>query len=212
VPIFGTFSLDTKKEVKMDKQRLLKQIEFIVEIDKVKQILRQNLVISTRKNENDAEHSWHMAVMAMVLSEYAADEVNLLRVIKMVLIHDLVEIDAGDTFCYDEAANLDKEQREKRAAERIFNLLPSDQAQEIWELWREFEELNTPEARFAACLDRLQPLILNYHTNGHTWQKPGVTKEKVLQRNLVAKENAPLLWEYINEIIDDSIKAGFLKE
>lgn len=196
----------------MDNERLLKQIEFITEIDKLKQVFRQNIVIGTLRNENDAEHSWHLAVMAILLSEYAAEkEIDVLRVVKMVLIHDLVEIDAGDTFCYDEKAHEDKEQRERKAAERLFNILPSDQAQEIWNLWHEFEELKTPEARFAACLDRLQPLLLNYNTNGHTWQKPGVTSEKVLKRNRLLEENAPLLWEYAKEVIEDSIKKGYLQ-
>lgn len=196
----------------MHNERLLKQIEFIVEIDKVKQVFRQNVVIGTTRNENDAEHSWHLAIMAILLSEYVVEkEINILKVIKMVLIHDLVEIDAGDTFCYDEKANEDKEQREKRAAERLFNILPSDQAEEFWELWCEFEELKTPEARFAACLDRLQPLILNYNTNGHTWKNPGVTSEKVLKRNEPLKENTPLLWEYVKEVIEDSIEKGYLK-
>jgi putative hydrolase of HD superfamily len=195
----------------MDKARLLKQIDFIVEIDKLKHIFRQNVLIGTSRNENDAEHSWHLAVMAILLSEYAAAKLDVLRVVKMVLIHDLVEIDAGDTFCYDEKANEDKAEREQKAAERLFNILPEDQAKEIWELWREFEELKTPEARFAACLDRLEPLLLNYHTNGHTWKKPGVTSEKVLQRAEVLKENAPLLWEYAEEVIEDSIQKGYLQ-
>ena len=151
----------------MDRERLLKQIRFIVEIDKLKQVYRQNVVIGTSRNENDAEHSWHLAVMAVLLSEYAAErELDILRVIKMLVIHDLVEIDAGDTFCYDEKALEDKAYREQRAAERLFNILPSDQAREIMGLWREFEEMKTPEARFAACLDRIQPLILNYNTGG----------------------------------------------
>ena len=163
----------------MDKERLLKQIEFITEIDKLKQIYRQNVVIGTSRNENDAEHSWHLAIMAILLSEYVEDEkLDLLRVIKMLIIHDLVEIDAGDTFCYDEKAKEDKAQREEKAAERLFNILPSDQAEEIMDLWKEFEEKETLEARFAACMDRLQPLILNYNTHGHTWQKPGVTSQK----------------------------------
>lgn len=197
----------------MDNERLLKQIEFIVEIDKLKQIFRQNVVIGTNRNENDAEHSWHLAVMAVLLSEYAADkDIDILHVIKMVLIHDLVEIDAGDTFCYDEKGYLDKAEREQKAANRLFNILPSDQAEEIMALWREFEELKTHEARFAACMDRMQPLILNYNTKGHTWQKPGVNSEKVFKRNELLRENAPALWDFAKEIIEDSIKKGYLKK
>ena len=196
----------------MDYERLSKQLEFIVQIDRLKQILRQNIVIGTSRQENDAEHSWHLAIMAIMLSEYVEEkEMDVLKVVKMVLIHDLVEIDAGDTFCYDEQANLDKDERENKAAEKLFSILPTDQAQDIWQLWREFEELSSPEACFAACLDRLQPLLLNYHTNGHTWQKPGVTSEKVLKRNAILEKNVPELWEYAKSIIEDSVKKGLLK-
>lgn len=188
-------------------------MQFIREIDKLKQILRQNVVIGTQKNENDAEHSWHLAMMSILLSEYSIKkDVDINKVVKMVLVHDLVEIDAGDTFCYDEKGYEDKEEREQKAANRLFNILPKDQADELFILWREFEELKTAEAIFAACMDRLQPLILNYSTNGHTWQKPGVTSEKVLKRNSILEENAPELWEYAKEIIEDSIKKGYLKK
>jgi len=196
----------------MDCERLGKQIEFIVQIDRLKQILRQNVVVGSSRQENDAEHSWHLAVMAIMLSEYVeAKDMDILKVIKMVLIHDIIEIEAGDTFCYDEKANLDKEERENRAAEKLFGILPADQAQDIWQLWREFEEVNSPEACFAACLDRLQPLLLNYHTNGHTWKKPGVTSKKVLKRNEILAKNVPELWEYAKKIIEDSVTKGILK-
>lgn len=197
----------------MPSERLQKQIDFIVEIDKMKKIFRQNVVIGTNRNENDAEHSWHLAVMAMLLSEYAESKnLDNLKVLKMILIHDLVEIDAGDTFCYDEKGYEDKEERERKAAQRIFSILPPDQGREILELWQEFEELKTPEARFAASLDRLQPLILNYHTQGHTWQRPGVNKEKVYKRNEILQKGAPELWKYVEEIVEDSIKKGYLKD
>lgn len=195
----------------MDNKRLLNQMKFIVEIDKLKQIYRQNVVIGTERQENDAEHSWHLAMMAMLLSEYAADKVDILRVMKMVLIHDLVEIDAGDTFCYDEKANLDKAEREQKAADRLFSILPEDQARNVYELWREFEEVTTPEARFAACLDRMQPLLLNYNTNGHTWHKPEVNSKKVLKRNELLPKTAPEIWQYVQEVIEDSIQKGYLK-
>lgn len=197
----------------MDAERLVKQIEFIVEIDKLKRVFRQNVVIGTQQQENDAEHSWHLAVMAIILSEYSsAKELDILRVLKMLLIHDLVEIHAGDTFCYDVQGNLDKLDRELKAAKRLFNLLPSEQAQEMMDLWQEFESMATPESCFAASLDRLQPLLLNYHTNGHTWKKPGITSERVLQRNKVIENNAPQLWEYVKELIKDCIQKGYLKE
>ncbi len=192
--------------------RLEQQIQFIKEIDKLKQIFRQNIVIGTERNENDAEHSWHLAMMAILFSEYSTDKnIDILKVVKMVLIHDLVEIDAGDTFCYDEKGYEDKEEREQKAAQKLFSLLPSDQAKEILDLWNEFEQLNTPESRFAAGIDRFQPLILNYNTSGHTWQKPGIASAKVLKRNELLEENAPLLWEYAKAMIEDSIQKGFLQ-
>ena len=146
--------------------RLEKQIQFIKEIDKLKQIFRQNIVIGTERNENDAEHSWHLAMMVILFSEYSTDkDIDILKVVKMVLIHDLVEIDAGDTFCYDEKGYEDKEEREQKAAQKLFSLLPSDQAKEILDLWNEFEQLNTPESRFAAGIDRFQPLICLLYTS-----------------------------------------------
>jgi len=197
----------------LEKERLEKQLAFIVEADKLKNVLRQNVVIGTTRNENSAEHSWHLALMALLLSEYAREKgLDLFRVVKMVLIHDLVEIDAGDTFCYDEAAHEDKEERELAAARRIFNLLPEDQAREMWDLWREFEEQKTPEARFANSLDRFQPLLLNHHTRAHTWTKPGVTREKVLKRNSIIAANAPELWEYAQRVIDQAREEGYLQD
>lgn len=197
----------------MENERLRKQIEFITEIDKAKQIFRQNVVIGTTRNENDAEHSWHLGIMAMLLFEHSkVKDIDMLKVIKMVLTHDLVEIYAGDTFCYDNEGNEDKKQREELAAEKLFNILPVDQAQEFRKIWDEFEELETPESRFANCLDRLQPLILNYNTQGHTWQRAEVNRVKVLERNAPLKENMPLLWDYVNDIIEDSIERGYLKK
>lgn len=196
----------------MSNERFKKQLDFILEIDKLKQIYRQNLVTGTIRNENDAEHSWHLAMMAILLSEYAAEQgVDVLHVVKMVLIHDLVEIDAGDTFAYDEKGYEDKAEREQKAADRLFNILPTDQAEEMMELWREFEEMETPEAGFAASLDRFQPLLLNYNTNGHTWKKPGVSSEKVFKRIEPARTQAPQIWEYATDLIETSIEKGMLK-
>lgn len=192
--------------------RLQKQIGFIVEVDKLKHVLRQSVLINDRRRENDAEHSWHLAVMAMLLSEHVKeDNLDLFKVMKMVLIHDIVEIDAGDTFAYDEEGYEDKEEREMKAAQRIFNLLPTDQAIKMKELWLEFEEKATPESRYAASLDRLQPLLLNYHSEGHTWKMPGVTSEKVYERMAVIKESTPQIWDYVVEIVEDSIDRGYLK-
>ncbi|MGI1660300.1 MAG: HD domain-containing protein [Desulfitobacterium sp.] len=196
----------------MISERMEKQIQFIVTIDELKNITRQSVTIRDRRHENDAEHSWHLAMMAMILSEYAEDKnVDIFRVIKMVLIHDLVEIYAGDTYCYDEKGYEDKEEREQEAADRLFNMLPEDQAQKMMALWREFEEMETEEAAYAATLDRFQPLLLNYNTDGHTWQRPGITSTKVLKRTAVAKARVPQLYEYIERLIQSSIERGILK-
>ncbi len=195
----------------MDFERLKQQIEFIVEIDKLKQVYRQTVLMDKSRNENDAEHSWHLGMLAIILKEYTKAPVDLEKVLKMVLVHDLVEIDAGDTFCYDAQANLDKADREEMAADRIFALLPQDQCDQIRALWDEFEARSTPEARFAAALDRLQPLIHNYHTDGHTWKQGNVTSDKVIARNEHIKECAPDLWIFVQEMIEDAISKDMLK-
>lgn len=196
----------------MDNERLKRQIDFIVEVDKLKQVYRQTLLMDGSREENDAEHSWHLALMAMVLYEYSPEaDLDLTKVLKMLLIHDLVEIYAGDTFCYDEKGNLDKAKRELAAAEKIYSILPFDQSVEFRDLWDEFEERKTPEALFAASLDRLQPLICNYHTGGHTWVKYGIKSKKVLERNLPIKEGAPKLWELVEEIVENSIDRSILE-
>jgi len=192
--------------------RLIKQIQFIVEVDKLKHVYRQTLLMDGSRNENDAEHSWHLSIMAILLSEYAEDKsINILRVIKMVIIHDLIEIYAGDTFCYDEEAGKDKPQREKAAAGRLFNMLPADQSEEFHSLWEEFEDRVTSEAKFAAALDRIQPLLHNYHTNGHTWRKYNIKSDKVYERNIHVKEASGALWEYISMMIEDCIEKGLLE-
>ena len=156
------------------------QIDFLVEIDKLKKVLRQTWLLDQSRYENDAEHSWHIAMAAMLFLEYADDpQVDLLRVIKMLLVHDLVEIDAGDTYAYDEKACLDQPEREQKAAERIFGLLPPDQSAEFRGLWEEFEARQTPEARYAAALDRFQPLLHNYRTGGRAWLDHAVTSDRV---------------------------------
>lgn len=194
----------------MDIERLQKQIDFIVEIDKLKHIFRQTLLMDKSRNENSAEHSWHIAVMAILLKEYAADDIQLEKVLKLVLIHDLIEIYAGDTFCYDDEANKDKKDREAKAAEKLFNILPGEQADEFRALWDEFEACETPESRFAAALDRLQPLIHNFYTDGHTWQLGNVTREQVLQRNEKTRLGSPALYGYVKKIIDQSVEMGIL--
>jgi putative hydrolase of HD superfamily len=195
----------------MDHDRLARQMQFVVEVDKLKQVLRQTWLLDQSRRENDAEHSWHLALMVVVLAEYAASEgLDLLRVLKMVLVHDLVEIDAGDTFVYDDQRARDKADRERRAADRIFDILPPDQATELRGLWEEFEARQTPESRFAAALDRLQPLMHNYHTQGRAWQAHGITSRQVVARNRHMIEGAPELWEYAETLISSAVERGYL--
>ncbi len=195
----------------MQNKRLEKQIGFILEVDKLKTIERQTLITDASRQENDAEHSWHLALMALVLGEYAKDNtLDLLHVIRMVLIHDLVEIDAGDTYCYDSAGYTDKAQRETAAAERIFNLLPPDQASEFRALWDEFEAGKSAEARFANALDRLQPLMHNAFTEGRMWKKHGIRKSQVVERNQKIEAGAPDLWTFASDLIDKAVNRGQL--
>jgi len=191
-------------------ERIEQQFRFLIEIDKAKNVLRQTLIADGSRRENDAEHSWHLAMMAAVLNEYAEEPVDLLRVIKMLLVHDLVEIDAGDTFVYDEAGNSTKLEREKAAAERIFGLLPPDQQAEFRTLWEEFESLSTPEARFAAALDRLHPMLLNYCTEGGTWRRHRITKEQVVAKNRPIEKGSAALWRFACGLIEDAVARGFL--
>lgn len=194
------------KEVK----KLEKQIRFIVELDKSKSVFRRTLLMDGSRNENDAEHSWHLALMALVLCDYARENVNMLRVLKMVLLHDIVEIDAGDTFCYDAEGERHRVEREEKAAETIFGLLPPEQADEFRELWREFESRQTAEAKFAAALDRLHPLLHNYYTQGRAWQKHGITSSQVIEKNKRIEEGSPLLWVYAQRLIRESIEKNYL--
>ncbi len=197
----------------MEKQRLERQIEFILEIDRLKRINRRTYLTDTSRFENSAEHSWHIAVMAMVLAEHANQpDINMLRVIKMLLIHDLVEIDAGDTFAYDGNAREDKQEREQAAADRIFSLLPPDQADDFRELWDEFEARQTSEAGFAAALDRLQPLLHNLYTHGKSWKEHGVRKEQVVDLNHHMANGASVLWDFAAEWIEKAVSRGDLPE
>ncbi len=180
-------------------ERLQQQMEFIAEVDKLKKIGRQSYLTDSSRKENDAEHSWHLAMMAVFLSEYAKEDVDVLHVISMVLIHDLVEIDAGDTYAYDAEGNKSKRAREEKAADRIFNILPEDQAQKVRDLWEEFEANETPEANFANALDRVQPIMLNHKSDGKAWAEHGVALTQILSRNVNVKKGAPKLWEYAME-------------
>ncbi|SDE07275.1 HD domain-containing protein [Sporomusa acidovorans] len=193
--------------------RLRQQIDFIVEVDKIKQIYRQNYVIGGERHETDAEHSWHLAVMAVLLAEHVAGhQIDVLKVLKMVLIHDIVEIDAGDTYCFDQQAGLDKNERETKAADRLFGLLPADQAQEFRSLWEEFEHRGSPEACLADALDRLQPLLLHCHTQGKSWKEHGITSAKVYERNQRTGTIAPELGQLVAETIQTAVAKGYLPE
>jgi putative hydrolase of HD superfamily len=193
-------------------ERLRRQIAFIVEVDKLKEVFRQTIVTQSRRAENSAEHSWHFALMVVVLAEHSNHQpLDVLRILKMVLIHDLVEIDAGDTFAYDVKNMADQHAREAVAATRIFGLLPPDQAAEFRALWDEFEAHVTPEARFALACDRFHPMLLNCLTDGHAWQKHGVTHDRVLARNAMVADGSTAIWEYAVKMIDDAVAKGHLK-
>ncbi len=193
----------------MDTERLARQIQFILEIDKLKTIIRRTYLIHAERCENTAEHSWHLAIMAMLLAEHANEPVNVSRVIKMVLIHDIVEIDAGDTYFYDSAAARDKAERERAAADRLFGLLPEDQARELRELWEEFELCQSADARFAASLDRFIPQLHNYHTQGRSWKEHGITCDRVIQRNASIAEGSTRLWKWAQALLDDAMVKGY---
>ncbi|MBQ9939291.1 MAG: HD domain-containing protein [Oscillospiraceae bacterium] len=186
-------------------------MKFLIEADKMKNILRQTLLADGSRRENDAEHSWHFALMAMTLAEYSAREIDMLRVLKMALLHDIVEIYAGDTFAYDEKGHEDKAEREAAAADKIFAMLPAEQSAEYRELWEEFDAMETADSRYAATIDRLQPLVNNYLTNGHTWKLGNVTSDKVYKRISVAEDTIPEVWPIIRKYIEKAIDSGMLK-
>ena len=195
----------------MTNERLKKQLDFFLELDKMKNLYRQTYVLHEDRKENDAEHSWHLAILAFLLAEYSNENINVTHVMKMVLLHDVVEIDAGDTYCYDNEGYKSKAEREEKAAQRIFGLLPDDQRKEFYDLWREFEDSETPDARFAAMLDRVQPLLLNYNKGGISWKEHGIHKEQVLNRNIDYFSESDELAELIKYIIDDAAEKGWLK-
>ena len=194
------------------KERLEQQMAFVLEIDKLKNVSRQSYIVSGERKETDAEHSWHLALMSMLLGEYANEAVDMLKVMKMVLVHDLVEIDAGDTYAFDEKGNESKREREVAAAERIFNLLPTDQAAEMRCLWDEFEEGNSAEAKFANTLDKIQPAMLNAAASGKSWREHDVRLEQILKRNERTAEGSKALWEFTSELVDVHVQEGNIKK
>lgn len=191
---------------------LQKQIEFIIEIDKMKSIFRQSYICDGSRHENDAEHSWHLAIMAIVLKDYFEKDADLLKVLKMVLIHDLVEIYAGDTYLYDEKGNLDKAVREQNAANKLFGILPNEQSKEFMDLWHEFENKLTKESKFAGVLDRLEPVLLNYMTKGIAWKEHNLSSAQVLNKQKPILDGPKELADFLKNLIDDAVNKGYLEK
>lgn len=191
--------------------RLEQQIQFLVEIDKVKNIFRQTYLADGKRKENDAEHSWHIALMAFVLKEYVKEPVDVMKVMIMVLIHDLVEIDAGDTYAYDSVGAVDKREREEKAADRIFGLLPKDQGSYFRELWEEFEAYETADAKYAHLLDNFQPILLNDASGGKSWAEHGVKKSQIYKRNEKVEETSDAVWQKMQAIVQKNIDLGNVK-
>ena len=194
----------------MDDDRLQRQLRFILEIDRLKAVVRQSYLVGAERRENSAEHSWHVAVMAVVLAEHANARVDVGRVVTMLLVHDVVEVDAGDTYVYDPAGAADKAERERRAAARLFGLLPLDQGAELRALWQEFEAAESADARFAAALDRLMPVLHNVHTGGRSWREHGITADQVIGRNRRIAEGSEALWRHARAMIEAAVAEGKL--
>ena len=190
--------------------RLDQQLLFTAEIDKMTDILRQTMLISGNRRENDAEHSWHIAAMAMLLTEYAAEPVDIGRVVRMCIVHDLVEIEAGDTFAYDVQGNIGKAERERIAADKVFGKLPEDQGSMIRGLWEEFDAMETPDAKYAACIDRIQPFLHNVLTDGHTWQNGRVSRASVEKRIAVVRKFMPEVYRWMESTIELALEKGWL--
>ncbi|WP_394125671.1 HD domain-containing protein [Vibrio hepatarius] len=193
-------------------ERLEKQLALLMELDRLKSVLRRTRVKSADKRlENSAEHSWHVALMAILMEEHANEPVDISRVVKMLLLHDVVEIDAGDLFVYDTAASAEQEEKELKAAQRLFGMLPQEQGEELFELWTEFESANSADAKFAKALDRIIPMLLNYHNQGQSWQEHGVTREQALTVNQKIQFGSEALWDKAKQIIEEATNNGWLK-
>lgn len=192
-------------------EKLHKQIKFAIVIDEMKNIFRRNLIIDGSRRENDAEHSWNLAMLAMLFEEYSTEKVNIEKVLKIALVHDLIEVYAGDTFAYDVKGNEDKLQREIESANKLFGILDPVQGAEIRALWDEFEAKETAESKYANAIDRIQPLINNYLTNGHTWKEGDVHAPQIYKRMDIIRTTTPALWPIVEGIINTSIEIGILK-
>lgn len=193
------------------KETIERQMAFIREMDKMKGVLRRNMMLDGTRNEDDAQHSWHIALMALVLSEYAQPGVNIDHAVRMLLVHDIVEVDAGDTYAYDEKGYTDKAEREQKAAARLFGLLPNGQGEALRALWEEFEANQTPTAQYANAIDRLQPLWGNFWVGGHVWKQNHITRAAVEKRNAVAKEVLPEVWSVTERMLDEAVEKGVLR-
>lgn len=193
-------------------ERLNKQLEFTIEIDKMCDILRRTVLINKSRRENDAEHSWHIAVMAQLFLEYTTESIDIGHVVRMLVIHDLIEIYAGDTFAYDVKGNEDKKSREIAAADKIFAILPEDQGAEIRLLWEEFDDMKTSDAKYAACMDRIQPFLNNTLTNGHTWMEGKTKRWQVEERMSVVKKMMPEVYEWVEENIQNAVNNKWISE
>ena len=191
-------------------ERLDMQLKFTAEIDKMTSIYRRTLLVSGERRENDAEHSWHIAVMALLFKEYCIEEPDVEHAIKMLVVHDLVEVYAGDTFAYDDKGNASKEEREKEAANKLFSQIPPEQGTEIRSLWEEFDAAETVDAKYAACLDRLQPFLHNTLTEGHTWKEGHTRREQVEKRMKIIKDFMPAVYEWVDKNLDRGIEKGWL--
>ena len=191
--------------------RLDQQLKFTAEIDKMTSILRRTLLVDGSRRENDAEHSWHIALMTLFFKEYCIAPVSVERAAKMCLVHDLIEIYAGDTFAYDPVGNQDKAEREAVAADKLFAQLPEEQGRELRSLWEEFDAMQTNDAKYAACMDRLQPFLHNTLTQGHTWVESGTCRANVEKRMAIIKEFMPAVYEWVESNLDHAIKMGWLK-
>lgn len=196
----------------MQTENLLQQIAFIKEIDKLKYIQRRTKLFNSDRHENDAEHSWHLAMMTIVLAEHSDKSIDVLKVVKMVLIHDIVEIDSGDVFIYDTVKNHTNTDEELLAAQRIFGLLPEEQAKEYIAIWQEFEDGKTDEAKFAKTMDRLEPLLQNTSNDGGTWKEFDVPYQKVYDKKVAIKDGSATIWEYAENLLNESVEKGILKK
>jgi putative hydrolase of HD superfamily len=196
--------------IKSPDERMNRQLLFSAEIDKMTSILRRTVLIDKSRRENDAEHSWHIAVMAMLFSEYASEPVDIGRVVQMCVVHDLVEIEAGDTFAYDTAGNEDKAEREKIAADKLFSKLPDDQGKMIRSLWEEFDAMETPDSKYAACMDGIQPFLHNTLTDGHTWVEGGTNRAAVEKRVEIIRDFMPEVYAWVEKNIDAAVEKGWL--